>query len=152
MNERSHFSVFIGGFVCMYVYTARRTVLQNDQLQFHTRVTSTTLITFENIAVFTCYSSAWRRSGHKAREWVGTCVWTCVRFCFSPALRGSVSTWSITPHGHVAAGGWELLTWPPSSKRLGREMQAESEQSGLYVYLKLSLGKGSSRAQLFARG
>lgn len=150
----SHFSVFICGFVCMYMYTSRRTVpqyaLQNDQLQFHTRVMSMTLITFENIVVFMCYSSAC--SGYKGWEWVGMCVWTCVRFCFSPVLRGSVSTWSSTPHGHVAAGGWELLTWPPSSKRLGREMQAENEQSSLYIYFELSLGKGSNPAQLFAHG
>lgn len=143
---------------CIYVHVYLKKnctavyALLNDPLQFHTRVMSMTLITFENIVVFTCYSSAWQCSGYKGWEWVGMCVWTCVCFCFSPVLRGSVSTWSITPHGHVAAGGWELLTWPPSSKRLDREMQAESEQSGLYIYLELSLGKGSSPAQLFADG
>lgn len=51
MNEQSHFSVFICGFVCMYVCVCLKknctavNALQNDQLQFHTCVVSMTLIT-----------------------------------------------------------------------------------------------------------
>lgn len=109
MNERSHFSVFICGFVYMYVYTSRRTVPQYMHFRMiscnFTHVMSMTLITFKNIVVFTCYSSAWQYSGYKGWEWVGMCVWTCA------FLLQSSATWvcqHLVYHSPWTCGGWGL--------------------------------------------
>lgn len=85
------------------------------------------------INYFVVFEMAW--------EWVGVCAYsTCVRAYISPVLCGYVGAQSIAPCGHVVAGGWELLTWPPSSKRSSRRCRLRANRAA-FIFTSAEPGK-----------
>lgn len=102
------------------------------------------LTTFQNMHLFKCFSCPCQCGAIRDEKEL-VCVCTYVRLCAATICQHSVY------HSPRTCGGWgflELLTSAGSSKRLSSEMQAESEQSCLYIYLQPGLGKVSDPAQL----
>lgn len=150
----SYFSVFICGFICMYMYTSRRTVPQYIHFRMiscnFTRVMSMTLITFENIVVFMCYSSAC--SGYKGWEWVGVCVWTFVHFCFSPVLAGLSALGLSLPMDMWWLGVGSCWHDRPVQRDWAERCRLRVNRAAFIFTLSWAWEKAAAQAQLFAHG